>query len=76
MYLMLLFLSPLLSITLFSIWRISSYLRALKPGIGEQQKPEARTSCLKDRDMPGEMQWVDGTELLVSLARSSNLDFK
>lgn len=51
---MLLFLSPLSSITLFSIWRISSYLRSLKPGIGEQQKLEASTSCLKDRDMPGE----------------------
>lgn len=54
MYLILLFLSPLLSITLFSIWSIPSYVRSLKPGTREQQKPEARTSCLKDGDVPGE----------------------
>lgn len=51
---MLLFPSPLLSITFFSIWRIPGYLRSLKLGAREQQKPEARTSCLKDGDTPGQ----------------------
>lgn len=75
---MLLFSSPCLSITLFSIGRISGGLKSLKPGTGEQQKPEARTSCLKDGDMSGdsEVGWMDRATYLTCLELYPSYNFR